>query len=53
VIRLVIDVTRELSELDRLVLEFVKCLEFDYVIVAGYVAILLGRARTTDDVDIM
>jgi len=25
VIRLVIDVTRELSELDRLVLEFVKC----------------------------
>jgi len=49
----VIVVEREPSELDRLVLEFVRCLGLDYVIVAGYVAILLGRARTTDDIDII
>jgi hypothetical protein len=48
-----ITIAREPSELDRLVLEFVRCLGFDYVIVAGYVAILLGRARTTDDIDII
>ncbi len=46
----VITIEREPSWLDRLVME---CLDFGYVIVAGYVAILLGRTRTTDDVDVV
>ena len=48
-----IAIEREPSWLDRLVMEFVRCLGFNYVIVAGYVAILLGRTRTTDDVDVV
>lgn len=42
------------NELDKFVLKFVKILEkhTDYIIVSGYVAILLGRNRGTDDVDI-
>lgn len=44
-----------LSELDKLVLDFVSLLALSsvrYVIVSGYVAILLGRSRTTEDIDI-
>jgi hypothetical protein len=44
-----------LSELDKLVLDFVGLLDLSnvrYVIVSGYVAILLGRSRTTEDIDI-
>ena len=47
--------SRELSSLDRLVLKFVKALgrlEIDYVIVSGYIAILFGRSRNTEDVDL-
>ncbi len=45
---------RILSDLDKLVIRFIKILEkhSDYVIISGYVAILLGRSRGTDDVDI-
>jgi len=45
---------RELSNLDKLVLNFIKILEkyTDYVIVSGYVSIILGRARATEDVDV-
>lgn len=50
---MIIVLDRELNELDSLVLEFIKCLQSRYVIVAGYVAILLGRSRTTDDIDII
>jgi hypothetical protein len=42
------------SELDKLVFEFVSILESErikYVIVSGYVAILMGRSRGTDDID--
>ncbi len=45
---------RELSNLDRLVIKFVKILdrlEIEYVIVSGYIAILFGRSRHTEDVD--
>jgi hypothetical protein len=49
----VVAIEREPSWLDCLVMEFVRCLGFNYVIVAGYVAILLGRTRTTDDVDVV
>ena len=44
-----------LSPLDRLVLKFVSVLnrqKIDYVIVSGYIAILFGRSRNTEDVDL-
>jgi hypothetical protein len=46
---------RELSNLDILVLRFVKTLHklnIRYVIISGYIAILFGRARNTIDVDL-
>lgn len=45
---------KALTELDLFVLEFARLLEryTSYVIVSGYVAILFGRARATEDVDI-
>lgn len=49
-------VSRELSELDREVIEFTQVLEdcaIDYVIVSGYVAILTGRSRGTEDIDVI
>ncbi|MDP2797883.1 MAG: hypothetical protein Q8N94_10295 [Methanoregula sp.] len=41
--------------LDQFVLDFVRVLEerTQYVIVSGYVAILFGRSRGTEDVDIL
>jgi len=44
-----------LTLLDRFVLDFVRILEQEtpYVIVSGYVAILFGRSRGTEDVDIL
>lgn len=45
---------RKLSNLDKLVVKFVRILEkyADYVIISGYVSILLGRSRATEDVDL-
>lgn len=46
---------RPLSDLDKLVFKFVGVLEglgIKYVIISGYVAILFGRSRQTEDVDI-
>jgi hypothetical protein len=50
-----IEIDRELSDLDLFTLDFIKILEkhTDYVIVSGYVSILLGRARASEDVDII
>ena len=48
--------SRELSELDRDVIEFTSVLDdegIEYVIVSGYVAILTGRSRSTEDIDIV
>jgi len=44
-----------LTTLDRFVLDFIRILEqkTSYVIVRGYVAILFGRSRGTEDVDIL
>lgn len=45
---------KELSQLDRFVIKFVKMLKkhkIDYVIISGYIAILFGRSRETEDVD--
>jgi len=49
-----IKLDRELSELDKLVIEFTGILEkhVEYVIISGYVSILLGRSRITEDIDI-
>ncbi len=46
---------KEPSELDRLVFDFIGLLKkhTDYSIVSGYVAIILGRIRGTDDVDVI
>ena len=48
-----IEIDRELSDLDCFTLDFVNILErhTNYVIVSGYVAILLGRARASEDID--
>ena len=45
---------KEINELDILVLRFIAILEkyTDYVIISGYVAILFGRSRTTEDIDV-
>lgn len=45
-----------ITALDRFVIDFVRLLEehnIQYVIVSGYVAILFGRARGTEDIDIL
>lgn len=44
-----------LSDLDNIVFDFIRLLEecgIKYVIISGYVAIFLGRTRTTEDIDI-
>ena len=45
---------RNISNLDKFALDFTQILEkyTDYVIISGYVAILLGRGRATEDIDI-
>jgi len=46
---------RHLSELDLFICRVLDILQahFPYVIVSGYVAILLGRTRSTEDIDIL
>jgi hypothetical protein len=46
---------KTLSELDIFVLDFLNILKVytDYVIVSGYVTILFGRARGTEDIDMI
>ena len=49
-------VNRTPSELDEIVLEFTEILDeehIEYAIVSGYVAILTGRSRATEDIDIV
>ena len=50
-----IEIERELSDLDRFALDFMKILHkhTPYVIVSGYVSILLGRARVSEDIDVI
>lgn len=49
-----IKLDKEINELDKFVFKFIKILErhTDYVIISGYVAILLGRSRSTEDIDV-
>ncbi|MCD6403249.1 MAG: hypothetical protein J7K98_02890 [Candidatus Aenigmarchaeota archaeon] len=47
---------KKLNKLDKFVLEFceiAKKVRVEYVIVSGYISILFGRARATEDVDIL
>lgn len=46
---------KELSELDKFTLDYITVLKTHtpYVIISGYVAILLGRARVSEDIDII
>lgn len=51
-----IKLDKELNELDELVLDFVRLLDkkkVKYVIVSGYVSILFGRSRSSEDIDII
>ena len=49
-----IKLDKPINELDAFVLHFIRIVEkhVDYVIISGYVAILLGRSRATEDVDL-
>ena len=47
---------RELSLLDHFAIDFIKLLkkhQLKYVVVSGYIAIVFGRSRNTEDVDII
>ena len=49
-----IKLDKEINELDAFVHDFIGLAKkhADYVIISGYVSILLGRSRSTEDVDI-
>lgn len=47
-----IKLDRKISELDKFVIDFCKLLD-KYVLVSGYVSILFGRSRATEDVDLL
>lgn len=49
-----IELNRELNDLDKFAIKFLEILEkyTEYVVISGYVAILLGRTRATDDIDV-
>ena len=47
---------KELNDLDKLVVDFVSVLDksnVNYVLVSGYVAILFGRSRSSEDIDLI
>ncbi|HIH31225.1 TPA: hypothetical protein HA235_00810 [Candidatus Woesearchaeota archaeon] len=50
-----IKIARELSELDTFALDFINILKkhTSYAVISGYVSILLGRSRASEDVDIL
>jgi hypothetical protein len=48
----VIRIEKELNELDKITLSFTRLIE-DYVVVSGYVSILFGRNRASEDIDLL
>jgi hypothetical protein len=51
-----IRMVKDLNDLDRLVIDFVSILDKSkvrYVLVSGYVSILFGRSRSSEDIDII
>lgn len=52
----IISLVKELNDLDQLVIDFVEILDRNkvkYVLVSGYVSILFGRSRSSEDIDII
>jgi hypothetical protein len=47
-----IKLDRRINELDKFVIDFCSLLD-KYVLVSGYVSILFGRSRATEDVDLL
>jgi hypothetical protein len=47
-----VKMSKEINRLDQFVIDFCEMLK-DYVIVSGYVSILFGRSRATEDVDLI
>ena len=49
-----IKLNKIINELDKFVLDFTRILEkyANYVIISGYISILFGRARSTEDIDV-
>ena len=49
-----IKTNKELNNLDKFALEFLNIIKkyVDYVIISGYVSILLGRTRVSEDIDV-
>ncbi len=47
----IIQIQRELNDLDLFVADFIKILTLytDYSLVGGYIAIIIGRSRGTED----
>lgn len=45
---------KEISNLDKFALDFLRILEkhVNYVVISGYVSIILGRTRVTEDIDV-
>lgn len=51
-----IKLVKELNDLDKLVIDFIKILDTNkikYVLVSGYVSILFGRSRSSEDIGII
>lgn len=48
-----IRINREMNNLDKFVYDFVSLLNEQYVLVSGYVSIMTGRSRATEDVDLI
>lgn len=51
-----IKLKKELNDLDRFVIDFVKVLDrnkIEYVLVSGYVSILFGRSRSSEDIHVI
>ncbi len=48
-----IELKKKLNDLDRFVLDFIKLVGIKYVIVSGYVSILFGRPRGSEDIDML
>ena len=46
---------KKISELDKFVIDFLEIIikHTNYVLISGYVSILFGRSRGTEDVDII
>lgn len=51
-----VSIEKEPSDLDELVLDVTDVLDdldIEYAVVSGYVAVLLGRSRSTEDIDVI